>query len=81
MASMTAWVQGLKLNLKAKFEGGSSYFSFKCLDQGSGYDRVNLHHPTWVTARLRLMRTGSSSPCPSPSVESRLPTSRNPARQ
>jgi hypothetical protein len=38
-----------KLNLKAKFEGGSSYYSFKRFVPGAinaGFDSVNPHRPT-----------------------------------
>jgi len=41
------------LKLKAKFESGSSYFSFKRTAPGAfnaGSHRVNLHRPTKMTA-------------------------------
>jgi hypothetical protein len=37
------------LDLKANFESGPSYFSFKSIDPGAfnvGFDRVNLHRLT-----------------------------------
>jgi hypothetical protein len=63
-SALRCFMQRRKLKLKAKFEAGPSYLTFKSMDPGSrrfqrGLDRVDLHRPTLMRSAAMAASYGS----------------------